>query len=82
MSEIIANFGNIQFLQAVKNAKVGDEINEKFGTLKVVAVFSKPSVYQERLSPSVLFRRKYEDGVLLKKIGSTNFVHVPGKYLA
>lgn len=81
MSEIIANFSNAPFIAAVKSASVGDEIEEKFGTLKVLAIFSKPGTYEERLSPTVLFKRSFKDGVLLKKLGSTNFIHVPGKYL-
>lgn len=82
MDEIIANFDNIPFLGAVKYAEEGDIIPEKFGNLIVVKIFGDEETYEERLEPTVLFRRKFAQGVLLRKDGSSTFVFVSNEELA
>ena len=80
--EIIANFDNQPFLNAVKNATTGDIIAEKFGNLEVKGIYdNQGGVYEERLSPTVLYRKRFENGVLLKKTGTTTFIFVPREYL-
>ena len=79
--EIIANFENIPFLSAVKTAKEGDIIHEKFGDMTIVRIFIDEETYEERLEPDVLFRRRFSNGVLLRKSGSKAFVFVPSSEL-
>lgn len=75
--EIIASRKNKLFLEAVKNAEIGDEIQEKFGVLKCILLAGNDEVtYEERLKPNVLFRRSYKNGKLFKKLNSTTFIFV------
>lgn len=80
--EIIANFENQPFLDAVRAGNLNDIVHEKYGDLKIVLIAENEEVeYEERLSPTVLYRRKFRDGKLLKKLGTTTFIFVPNEYL-
>lgn len=77
-----ANFDDKDFILAVKNAKLGDILEEEFAKLKVVGIYGEEvGEYEERLSPTVLIRKRCSNGVLLKKIGSNALIFVPNEVL-
>lgn len=76
--EIVANFENAPFLSAVRSAAEGDIIPEKYADLTVVKIFGpEGGEYEERLEPTVLFRERFGEGVLLRKANSKAFIFVP-----
>ena len=81
MAEIIANLENEAFLSAVSSAKLGDFIDEKFGRLEVVKIFTEKGTYENQVKENVLYRREFPAGVLLKKEDSNVLVFVPADKL-
>lgn len=80
-SEIICDLENQAFLEAVSNANEGDDIQEKYSVLRVVKKSDSEFTYEERLSPTVLYRRTFQAGVLLRKQKSKAFIFVPADKL-
>lgn len=87
MKEIIPNLDDVQFKAFLlqEALKVGDTIETRDGVLEVKGIFTEEAEYEEVLDTrknlnapdSVVYRRSFADGILLKKQNSNVFVFFP-----
>lgn len=68
---------NKEFLNICKTLKKGDIVEN----LKVIDIFTKPTTYEERINPNVLYRKKFQEGILFKKLKGNTFIFVPNTLL-
>ena len=77
-----ASLKNKEFLSMSKQAKKGDVLEIDDAELELVEDFTDMvGIYENRISPTVIIRKEFEDGKLFRKHGSNVLVFVPTEKL-